>query len=163
MHSGVKAGSEIVFWVGSHYCQFAKLVCSNMGVTWNHLGPKLTLKSLLHIVFFFQNIASSAASKKQCLCLVNENISVSAYAVKYLVPGSLYEGYNILILHISISHFHSFFSLCQDTECLIRKGHSSSDYINSVELHVIRIVLKTTGFHCENALTSFIHIFSKLI
>lgn len=91
MHSGVKAVSEIVFWMGSHYWQLAKLVCSNMSVTWNLLGPNLSLKSLLHIVFFFQkDIASSAASEKQCLSLVNENISVSAYAVKYLVPGSLH-------------------------------------------------------------------------
>lgn len=62
-----------------------------MSVIWNHLGLILSLKSLLHIVFFFQkNIPSRAASEKQCLWLVSENISVSAYAVKYLVPGSLH-------------------------------------------------------------------------
>lgn len=60
-------------------------------VTWNCLGPNFSLEPLLCIGFFFQkNIASSAAFEKQRFWLVNENVSVSAYAGKYLVPDSLH-------------------------------------------------------------------------
>lgn len=83
--------------------------------------------------------------------ITEHNLSILWKWICYTVFCCINRHLHITLTH-SLSHFHSFFSICLERWFLIRKCHSVRDYIKSFELHVIKIVLKTTGFHSENRL-----------